>query len=108
MTEPREYTKEECQEMFLRHIWETVEYWDTVNVLTTRERLEGLAHSFLASLDGCSGGCPGYSVIPMPHFSDKEYHKERGENWYPDFEPTSDMCDIAGELHGRFFRMEER
>jgi hypothetical protein len=61
-------------------------------------RLEGLAHSIFATLDGCSMACPGFIVAPMPDESDQEYHREQGENWFPYNSGEGIKGDIAGEL----------
>jgi hypothetical protein len=112
MSEPREYTPEEVKQHFLDHIWEMIEYWDKLKPRTgarsQRERLEGLAFSLLVTLDGCSGGMPGFIVAPSTHESDKEYHKEQGENWYPQNNDAKVNCDIGGTLHDDFYPAGER
>ena len=101
MSEPREHTRDECRRMFLGHIRATSRYWATVDSpdgpKTTQERLDGLAFSILAMLDGCAS-VPGFQVIPAPHPDDRAYHQEQGENWWP-----SDV-DIAGSLHEEWHR----
>lgn len=102
--EARAYTEEEVREMFLKHMWAMVDYWATVegkdSPKTVRDRLSGLMHSMLTTLDGCSMGLPGFEVRPHPHESDKEYHQERGENWFP-----SDV-DIGGSLHEGMYKFD--
>lgn len=48
----REYTTDEVRDLFLQRIWAYIEYWDNLPHKTTTERLEGLAFSILAMLDG--------------------------------------------------------
>ena len=94
----REKTVEEVQQDLLEHIWYMIEYWEKDNrALTLRDKLEGLAHSILAALDGCSMALPGFAIIPNPHPDDKQYYIENGEDWYPD------NVDIGGELASLLF-----
>lgn len=95
----REYTTDEIREKFLRHVWNLIEYWEKEDRPgSTRERLEGLAHSILATLDGASAELPSFIIAPSPHESDKAYHKKEGENWYPE-NKASVNGDIGGALH---------
>lgn len=95
----RAYTEEEIRDQFLRHVRTLSRYWaglDGSNVeedRSTEDRLDGLAFSILAAIDGSSTWLPGFKLIPNPHPDDKAYHKERDENYYPD------DVDIAGGLH---------
>jgi len=90
----REYTVTECRKMFLDHIRASVRWWlNETRVSTTEEKLDGLAFSILVLLDGGRIDIPGMTLIPNPHPEDKEYHKEQGQNWWPDDE------DIGGALH---------
>ena len=98
MSEPRQYTREECREMFLDEIRASVRYWlGEKSVPTAKEKLEGLAFSILVILDGGTG-LPGMKVTPNPHEDDAEFHREQGENWWPD------GVDIGGGLHEEFCR----
>ena len=90
---PREYTQEEVQALFLKHIWAMVDYWANLKEQpNTREKLSGLAFSILALLDGCTA-LPGFIVTPNAHPTDKDFHISEGENWFPT------GVDIAGSLH---------
>jgi len=110
MRDPRAYTAEEVEEMILRHIWTLVGYWDTmVGERPTRDRLSGLAFSILTMLDGCGMDIPAFKLVPHPprielvpdpHPSDEEYHKENGDNW---FDPET---VIETMLHEAFHRFE--
>jgi hypothetical protein len=99
---PRAHTTEEVRTKFLDHVTMMVRYWETVQTggdKTTRERLEGLAFSMLVMLDGASSGLPKFIVQPDPHPSDRQYHIDQGENYFPE-----DDCDIAGGLHEEWSR----
>jgi hypothetical protein len=81
---PREYTAEETRDMLLAHIHRMVDYWHKESRVTdTREKLSGLAFSILVALDGDAASLPGFVVSPAPHPTDKDYHREQGENWFP-------------------------
>lgn len=98
--EPRAYTPEEVRTRFLHGVWDMVDWWDAeTQVKSTREKMEGLAFSILAILDG-AGALPSFIVAPSPHPSDEQYHKDEGTNWYPTDEP-----DIAGSLHDLFYTL---
>jgi hypothetical protein len=93
--EPRAYTSEEVRNKLLAHIRMMVKYWADDRVLhstqrTTERRLEGLAFSILAMLDGCSNDLPAFTLIPSPHPDDKQYHIENDENWF-ESEPLNFM-----------------
>lgn len=58
-------TKEQARELLLTKIWDDIDYWVRVDGSGCRGKMEGLAFSILATLDGCSVGCPGFAVIQM-------------------------------------------
>ncbi len=103
--EPREYTTEEVREQFLDHIAHMIVYWEQEGrAPTLREKMSGLAFSFLTTLDG-GGDLPGFIVAPTPHESDRKYHQEQGENWYPENHESTVVCDIAADsLHEHWHR----
>lgn len=84
MSEPREKTKDEVVEELLAHIKVMTRYWENVDSQpAVRDKLEGLAFSFLVMIDGGSMGICGFDLTPSFHPDDPEYFKEQGENWYP-------------------------
>lgn len=102
----REYTVGEIRKQFLEHIRGLVNYWDGIPEKTITEKLEGLAFSILVVLDGGAMGLPGFIVAPIPHPSDKQFHVEEGEDYYPDNYEIEGRIkgDIAGELHELFLK----
>lgn len=101
-TTPRQFTEQEVRKQFLDHIHYLVDYWNVADRETTKEKLNGLAFSILACLDGESE-FPGFIVAPTPHEDDKQYHIDNNENYYP--ENNVDVeCDIAGSLHDEFYK----
>jgi len=101
--EPREYTREEVKEKFLKYIWGLIEYWEKeTNRSDLRKQMEGLAFSILVLLDGGSIVLPGFIVCPYPAPEDKDYCKDQGCNWFPESHELLPKCDIGGGLHEWF------
>jgi hypothetical protein len=107
---PRAYTNEEVQEQIESHILALIRYWESVDLdhpkgtqdktqSDTYSRLEGLAHSIMAALDGNSGALPGFAIIPIIHDGDVAFHKSEGENYYKGI--RSHKYDVGGNL--RYF-----
>ena len=85
MSESRAHTKEEMLKKVRDHIEALPAYWAEVakeRGYSTEESLENLVFSFYTMLDGCCGGLPAFDLVPCPHPTDKEFHKEEGENWW--------------------------
>jgi hypothetical protein len=113
----KEWTRDEIREQFLRHIRIMSKYWAECDISRPEfqesmkrnggeipYRLNGLCHSILAMLDGCTVDIPGFLLIPNPHPSDKEYCISRGQNYYPQVsEEAGDFVDIGGALHEQFY-----
>ena len=93
--EKENFTKEEVkyfQDQFLDHIVNMIDYVENESRSeTTKDKLELLAFTILSCIDGCSGDCGGFMLVPIPesHFEDPEYE-------LPD---NISNFDIAGELH---------
>lgn len=113
---PREYTEEEVREKFLKTIWGYIGYWERENrALTSKDKMEGLAHSILSMLDGSNIDLPAWILAPLPHKSDKLFHVVNEENYFPynprdekTGAPTQVNCDIAGGLAYELFRVRDR
>ncbi len=91
----RAWTEEEVRAKVLDHVAAMTRYWENESrAPTTREKLEGLAHSMLVMLDGGAMGVPKFTVTPDPHPSDRQFHIDEGANYFPEKD-----CDIAGPLH---------
>jgi hypothetical protein len=106
-TTSREYTADEVIEKFLLHIANLINYWsDEQRRITSQERLEGLAHSILVTLDGYSANLPGFVVAPAPHPSDRAYCMDKRENYYSAAPQAT--CDIAGHLHEVLYSYSRR
>lgn len=107
MSTPRAYTNDEVRDALIQHVWALVRHWSNTRLEGAdlldpcRARVEGIAFSILATLDGSAGGLPGFVVAPSPHSSDEEDRRSEGENWFPS---TPEIAtDIAGSLHEIFF-----
>jgi len=100
---PREYTEEEVRQKFLEQVWHTINYWlNESGRPDAKDKLEGLAFSLLANIDGDSVAIPGFVMTPNNSPEDKDYYESHGQNWYPD------DCDIAGCLHEKFHDVGRR
>lgn len=93
--EPRAWTVEEMREKFLDQIRVNLDYWLTTDLGRpefrkalqdqgeARYRMEGLVFSILVLIDGGTGAMPAIDLIPSPHPSDEEFHRNEGSNWWP-------------------------
>lgn len=106
----KEKTTDEIREEFLAHVWHLIEYWENLNdgANSSQDKLEGLAFSMLSTLDGSSAALPGFIVAPMPHETDKAYHIQQGEDYYPYNDPETVQADIAGSLHETFYTVGKK
>jgi len=94
----RQYTRDEVRDLFLDHVRDLIAYWANVSSDCSHEqRLEGLAHSILAVIDG-EGQLPAFAVIPSPHPDDKSYRQQEDMNWFPELKVEL-KNDIGGDLH---------
>ena len=91
-------TEQEMKEEFIEHLRGMVDYWEKEErTPTSRAKLEGLAFSILATLDGDDAALPGYQLMPLASSEeDKQYLETRGEKYYPG------GIDISGNLHEMF------
>lgn len=95
---PRPWTVDEMRGRFLRAVWGAILSWERESrAPSVREKLEGLAFSMLATIDGATGMIPAFRLIPDPHKSDEAFSRSEGTNWW---EPL----DIGGALHEEFRR----
>lgn len=78
----RAYTKEEVRGQFLNTIRNYVDYWDSVDERSSKEKLSGLAFSILNILDGTTIDLPAFNLSVDVHPSNKEYCQENNKNWY--------------------------
>jgi len=105
---PRAHTQEEMQEMFLGQLRRYVHYWaNEERVTDVKEKLDGLAFSFLNMLDGTSAGLPAFDIYPCPHPGDKGFHIGEGENYWPSKE---DDVSVFGNsmAHDKWYRGDKK
>lgn len=84
---PSPLSAEGLRNQFLDHLRVMVRYWATVPLDedTIEQRLSGLLHSTLVTIDGAAGGFPcSLDLICRPHPDDKAYCIENGEAWVED------------------------
>ncbi len=100
---PRELTPEEIRDNLLDHVWAMIGWWETESrAASPRDKLEGLAFSILAALDGSAADLPAFKVTPIPHPEDKAYNQSEGDDWYPEDQPD------LGTLHEFFHSRDPR
>ena len=104
----RQYTEDEVRKNFLDAVKTDVAYWNKVppnkeytKEYTCLDRLNGLAFSIMALLDGCAD-LPPFIVSPNTNTDHNKFLKKLGENWYPNNENARVKCDIGGDLHEYF------
>ena len=87
------YPAQELQDMLMDHFRVLVDYWAKVDLSgkefdgsrSVHDRLSGLLHSFLVTLDGNAGGFPcAVDLVCRPHPDDKAFNIEEGEQWVED------------------------
>ncbi len=98
----KEFTTTEVQKQFMNHVRMLIEYWDKTDKETTKEKIEGFAHSLLATIDGSSVDLPAFILAPAPHEDDKQYYIDNEENYYA--ENNNVNCNIAGDLHDLLYK----
>lgn len=103
MSKPREMTDDEVREAFLQRARDIADYWATVSTAqTVGDRVRGAIFSLLAEIDGSSSVLPAFALAPIPDSSDKPYHQDQGESWYPTAGKVAH--DIGGGLHEAFYK----
>lgn len=103
---PKEMTEDEVRRAFLAKMWNLIEYWDHEHRANSREKLEGLMHSVLATISGCTD-LPSFILAPLPHEGDKQYNIDGGHGYWPDNSRALRMIksDIGSSLQGMLFSM---
>lgn len=77
------YTKEEVREMFLKYAIDLAHYWAKQE--DSKERIcEGVVHSLLTAIDGCSMSFPTMDIVLRPHPDDKGFCIKNGERYFED------------------------
>ncbi|KJB84717.1 hypothetical protein AZ66_29255 [Paenibacillus sp. E194] len=104
----REKVKDEIIAEVVEHIRELICFWESTNK-NSLDKLNGLAFSILAALDGSADALPSFIIAPRPHPEDKQFNIKKGINYYPENHLLDEVikADIAGELHENFYRVRE-
>jgi len=98
----RAYTKEEARKKFLDQIHNTVDHWENESrAETSKEKLDGLAFSILSMIDGSTMQIPSINIVLNPHTDDKEYHQEKGTNWFEEGMIINDDCHLHEFWHNK-------
>lgn len=105
MGRAKKLTRKQIIDRFLAHINGVAEYAEKESRWQTpREKIRGAIFSVLAAIDGSAVALPSFTLCPAPHPDDRDYNKERGEDYYPE---ESEHINIAGELHSAFCQLEK-
>lgn len=100
MNEPRALTPKEVRTKFLDHIHAMVDYWlKEDRQPDVKDKLDGLAFSILADIDGSSFGLPAFDLVARPHPDDKAYLRGQGENWIEDGTVINADCHLHEFWH---------
>jgi len=99
----KEITREEARYLFLKYMVSLVNYWHKEAGVETRDKLEGLLHSILTTLDGGAMALPGYHLLPCTDEGDKPYAIENGYDYYPHVKDLPSY-DIGGGLHEEMYK----
>lgn len=106
MSKPRQLTNEEVRDRFMALVWSYIDYWEhDARVPDVHGKLQGMAFGIMNILDGTSEGSPSFCVAPMPHPEDEKFHRDRGDNWFPDVKKLGTEADIScgNMLHDYFY-----
>ena len=96
----RAYTKKEVRKKFLDGIHNIVDFWVNESREETVEgKVNGVAFSILAMIDGSNIDIPAFDVVVRPHPDDKEYHQSEGNNWFEDGMIINDDCSLHEFWH---------
>lgn len=90
--ESKIYTREEGAQLFVQKVATLVDFWKKVES-TSDFRVEGVAHSILATIDGCSVDMPAYKLVPVQDVSTIE------DSLMHNIPVHEIDTDIAGGLH---------
>ena len=104
---PHELDEVETADLFLREVCGNIFYWQRLEDKTEKEKLQGLAFSIMAMLDGTQVGLPQFIVAPNPHPDDRRFHIEAGANWFAENFEAEDKANsnVGGMLHERFHQV---
>lgn len=105
---PRELTPTECRDRFITHVRSLIDFWASDRSACSGQpigdQMAGLVHSILTAIDGSAVALPSFLLAPQPHPSDKDFHIERGEAYWPRAVLVDPGLDIAGTLHERLLK----
>jgi hypothetical protein len=88
---PRAWTAEEIAEKIVTQFATLAEYWATIpEGGDIGRRCHGVAYSILGALEGRGLDLPGFTLVPAPDPSDKDFCIKQGENY---FDPKTEVND---------------
>ncbi len=110
--DPALFTREEMRDKLLTKFSTILDYWlDESRAETVEDRMEGMMHSVLSTLDGSAADMPGFLLIPNVTPADDKYHRQNGEKHAPpitDDTTIGDAIDVGGVLHELWHRVRDK
>ena len=93
-------SEEELKDQFMDGVRCVVRYWGRLEGKTNLEVAEGVAHSILCMIDGCSSAFPAaIDLVAHPHPDDKEYCIRNDEDWVEDGTVLNSNTSLHEELY---------
>lgn len=93
-------TEEELRAQFMDGVRCIARYWGLLEGKTNLEVAEGVAHSILCMIDGCSSAFPAaIDLVARPHPDDKEYNIRNDEDWVGDGTVLNANTSLHEELY---------
>lgn len=93
-------SEEELRAQFMDGARCTARYWAGLEGKTSLEVAEGVVHSILCMIDGCSSAFPAaIDLVARPHPDDKEYNIRNGEDWVEDGTVLNANTSLHEELY---------
>jgi hypothetical protein len=74
-----------------------IKYWDSQKGMTSAEKLDGLAFSFLTLIDGSTLNMPAMNIVLRPHPDDKQFLIMNDEDWFVDGMTINDDATMHDE-----------
>jgi hypothetical protein len=100
---PRKKTNEEIKKEFIYEVISMINYWDQLKGFDQRAKLEGLAYSILALLDG-ETNLPSFIVAPNPLPGEIHDFLKKDKDFYPENFHVRINGNISGELKDLFYK----
>lgn len=100
MSQPREYSLEECRELFLQELGSIADYClKESRKETVKEKIDLAIFAVLSLIDGEHGAFPTFALVPTPNSDDVDYYRRNNCKRWPAAVNISD-----GDLHHKWWQ----